>query len=275
MDIDLLKQNQNLEFITKVNEKTGVIYPYSEARYMNLLFKVYMPTESNLKGRITLEGSLHKYWNKGKYNFNDFSVQDAKNTIRELELKFKFSAKKSILRQLEIGVNITSVYCIKTILDGCISHFKEPFKSCQTKTKGYFNVVSHQRFLIKIYDKYLQNKDKYKVVRNLLRFEIKFEKMIDLQNMGIKTLSDLIDFGLHNFKEILIKRWDEILFYDEVVFNNHKNKFKYNNKVFWESLNNQLYKYHKRTMNNIINKSDISIKKHVRNLIIDKIENLK
>jgi len=274
IDINQLKQNQYLEFKAKLNLKTGQVYPYAEARYRNLIFKVYEPTKSNPFGRVTLEGSFHKYWNYGKHNFNDFSFHNVNNVVNELKDKFNIDPIKTVLKQLEIGVNISPGYNVEDIISGCIMHFKKPFKSIHTKIKGNYMLADHQRYRIKVYDKKLQYQDFFKIKNELMRFEIKFAKMEDLKNLGIVSLDDLLMFELNYFKSLLIEKWDEILFYDKLVFENHKNKFKYSNPNFWNELNKNLFKYHKRELNKAIKESSISIKDHIRNLIEDKYDSL-
>ena len=60
----------------EVTDRNGnVIYKtvYRQAFYKGLEFKIYDITKSTPYNRITIEGSLHKYWNNGAHNFNDFN----------------------------------------------------------------------------------------------------------------------------------------------------------------------------------------------------------
>jgi hypothetical protein len=54
-------------------------------------------------GLITLSGSLHKYWNSGAHNYNDFNSEAFYGFER---LKEKFKYRQCILKCLEIGINI-------------------------------------------------------------------------------------------------------------------------------------------------------------------------
>jgi hypothetical protein len=53
----------------KTTNRTGqTITPFKHAFYNGLEFKIYDT------GLITLSGSLHKYWNQGAHNYNDFDL---------------------------------------------------------------------------------------------------------------------------------------------------------------------------------------------------------
>ena len=65
LDANKLEVNSLLDFLLTVNTKTGEVNPYTSAYYRGLEFKIYEPTEKTDYKRVTIEGSLHKYWNKG------------------------------------------------------------------------------------------------------------------------------------------------------------------------------------------------------------------
>lgn len=129
MDSNLLLENPYLHFKDIVETKTGEIGKYQQAIYHGLKFKIYHTIKVlKQKGRITLEGSLHKYWNKGKHNFNDFGITELYSVIKEIEQKFKINPSNCEIKQLEIGMNLIVNYKIPTFLSYCIMHKKSLFK---------------------------------------------------------------------------------------------------------------------------------------------------
>jgi small multidrug resistance pump len=83
-----LESNYLLEFSNKVNVKTGELGVYLNAFYRGLEFKIYESTETHPNRRATIEGSLHKYWNNGAHNFNDFGINEIQEVIADIENKF-------------------------------------------------------------------------------------------------------------------------------------------------------------------------------------------
>ena len=87
----ILEANKLLDFYDNINIATGEIKtinkagnkisPFKKAEYKSLEFKIY---ESGL---ITLSGSLHKYWNEGKHNFNDFNLEAVLLVLQDLNTK--------------------------------------------------------------------------------------------------------------------------------------------------------------------------------------------
>ena len=68
------EQHPLLEFQNLLNTTTGELSIKSNAFYRGLEFKIYDITEKTPYKRLTIEGSLHKYWNNGAHNFNDFNI---------------------------------------------------------------------------------------------------------------------------------------------------------------------------------------------------------
>ena len=72
----------------EVTDKDGnLIYKtvYRQAFYKGLEFKIYDITKLTAYNRITIEGSLHKYWNSGAHNFNDFNISSIMDVQKDLK----------------------------------------------------------------------------------------------------------------------------------------------------------------------------------------------
>lgn len=266
-DPDKIEGNPLLEFYETVNKTTGELKPYIYSKYKGLTFKIYIRTEKTNYRRITVEGSIHKFYNEGKHNYNDFGINDINNVLKELNQSFNIYPENCILKQLEIGINITPPIKTSKILRRCLLHKTTPFKDVYTKDEGDYIQARHQRYTTKVYDKRKHyTKKGYKIEKDIMRFEIKYEKMRDLNTMGIHSLKELLNFGLINFTPILLKEWDNILFYD---FNLPKNYNKYSRKFDWIELleSYSKLKYHRNKLNSLIKLHPNSIKKEISNII--------
>ena len=274
---DVLLNSPFLVFLDVVNTKEGVITrSYQNAFYRGLEFKIYYSTDTHPNGRITVEGSLHKYWNNGAHNHNDFYIHCALEVINDIEMKFNITPDQTRLIQLEIGVNLFPPIRSKTIVNGCMFYKTTPFKDKDTKDEGNYQQAKAQRFYVKIYDKrtHYQNKG-FTIDKEILRIEKKYSKSNELHNLGIYTLQDLLNYGLHNFKSELLKMWGNVIYYDKTTLKNHPNRFKYNSTDYWETLTPRQRKYELGKLNKLYKDSPESIKNIISNLISEKVDLLK
>ena len=266
-----LEANSYLEFHNRVNIKTGELGKYLNAYYKGLEFRIYESTLAHPNKRITLEGSLHKYWNNGKHNFNDFGINEVEEVINDLKSKFNISPEMLKLRQLEIGININPPLITKTILNNCFLHKTKRFKWIFTKDEGNYIQVEHQRYLLKIYDKRKHYKSKgFDIPNDIIRIEIKYRKMHDLNEKGIYTLHDLLNYGLHNFTPQLLKEWGNVLYYDEYLFKDTKEEQTLSNPNYWDNLTTEQLKYQRKKINNIYKNNSQSLKNKIVVLIQEK-----
>ncbi len=271
---DELLNNPLLVFLDVINTREGIITrSYQNAYYKGLEFKIYYPTNTHPNGRITVEGSLHKYWNNGAHNYNDFSVYNAFEVVTDIETKFSIKPNQCNLIQLEIGLNLFPPILSKTIVNGCMFYKRIPFKDKDTKDEGNYQQAKAQRFYVKVYDKrtHYQNKG-FTIDKEILRIEKKYSKSNDLHTLGIYTLKDLLDYGLHNFKCVLIEMWDNVVFYDRDVLKNHPNRYKYNSIDYWQSLTTRQRKYQLRKLNKLYKENPESIRNIISNLIDKKVD---
>lgn len=268
-----LELNSYLDFHNNVSIDTGLMNVYSTAFYKGLQFKIYNETDAYPNKRITVEGSLHKYWNNGAHNFNDFGINEIDEVINDIKNKFNIQPENCILKQLEIGVNIKPPIKTKTILNYCLLHKTKRFKWVFTKDEGNYIQSYYQRHFIKIYDKRLHYKNKgFDIKNEIMRFEIKYTRMKFLNDRGIYNLSELLNFGLQNFTPHLLKEWNNVLFYDFELFKGTKNEFKYSYPNYWLSLNSNQLKYHRNKLNKMLNANPNNIKNQIATLIKDKTE---
>ncbi|MEO2062759.1 MAG: hypothetical protein ABGW97_07255 [Christiangramia sp.] len=250
-----LESNDKLIFHNKVDIQTGELGSYINATYKGLEFKIYEITEKTKYRRITVEGSLHKYWNSGAHNFNDFGINEIREVLKELKYYFNILPKNCVIRQLEIGVNIFPPVNTKSLLNCCLMHKTDRLKWIFTKDEGNYIQAEYQRHIFKLYDKktHYLNKGFTITENNILRIEIKHTKMYYLKSKGINTLEDLLNYGLHNFSSDLVEHWNSILFFDKSTFKGTKEEPLYSNPNYWENLLNDDYekfKYERKKLNN-------------------------
>lgn len=204
----------------------------SEHRGLFFIFK---------NNNVKLNGSLHKYWNNGLHNYNDYFFTDLQKTIFELSEKFSIDIEKSILNNLEFGVNIQMKYTSAEVFLSIVDYKGTPFRPFTIPgAKGI--ECETNNFYIKIYDKGHQNNQP----KNLLRFEIKVRKMKFFKDRGINitSLATLLEHSeIIKLGAVLKGIFDEILFTD---YNINQNKLtpanrlilsNGNNPKYWEQLN--------------------------------------
>ncbi len=276
--VDNLQASPYLEFKTVVSTDTGEISDIKYAYYKGLKFTMIEPNRNNSGMRITVEGSLHKYWNDGNHNFNDFGKKEILEVLQELEVKFGITPINYVLKQLELGLNINPPinYSTKTILNSCFLHRTKPFKSIYVRDEGEYIQVYHQQYIVKIYNKRKHYVKKgYDIDKEILRFEIKITRMRYLHKYNIYTLRDLLNvFDFSQCLYLVRKEWDNVLFYDFEALKNNKKESLYSNPNFWGNLNYGKLKYHRNNLNKIVNKSPKNIKKSIDDLFIEKFRDL-
>lgn len=257
----ILKENSLLEFQAKVDLNGGLIGDRSIAYYRGLTFTIY---ESK---RITVAGSLHKYWNKGKHNFNDFSTENLLKVLNDLKNKFKITPDVCDIKQLEIGINFRPPYTTKEILASCLLHKTSQLKWIFTPDEGNYKQVMHRNYYIKVYDKQKHyTQQGYKIPSELMRFEIKYRRNKLNNQLGITgkiTLQDILDYNFKYFTDALIKEWRNILFYDWTSLENSSYKDRYSNDEYWLNLKQENFKYHRNKLNKIISANPNNLKKDI------------
>jgi hypothetical protein len=258
-----------LDYTTLVNQKTGELKGYSVAYYQGLKFTRFEPTEYNPYGRYTIEGSLHVFWNNGEHNHNDFSLSAILEVLATLKELFGLDASLAILKQVELGVNVCPKVASSFILMRLIWHRSKVFLDKYVKGEGHYLQASKQRKYIKAYDKtkHMRNRGIY-LLNEVFRFEVKYSRMKELNDLGVYTLEDLVNSGLFIHKP-LHEVWNECLFIDPCL-DNHKNFDKYFNRSYWEGLEDSKRKYHVREVNKVIKESEGTLKAEVSDLIRSK-----
>lgn len=266
-----LQENPLLDFKTVVSLKTGEKAITEEAEYKGLKFIIY---ES---GTILLKGSLHKYWNNDNHNYNDFTYNNLVEVINDLKSKFNLNLKCCLLRNVEVGVNIIPPISSKRVLDDLLIHLTKKFKDMYVPN-GNCKQVNHDRYKLKAYDKKMQYEKKYKILNEILRVELHYNKMFDLKEIGVITLEDLLNkTKLRYLRNNLLKAWDETLLFDRTIIKKELNKKQrivklnqWQNPNYWIDLKKQRRNEQKRSYNLIVKNHSQQIHKQLYQLVCNK-----
>ncbi|MGY3052389.1 hypothetical protein ACVWYG_000579 [Pedobacter sp. UYEF25] len=172
-------------------------------------------------GYTIIKGSLHKYYNNGKHNHNDYTFKDLRKTIAKLMNELNINPEIALISNLEFGVNITTLFNPDMFLNQLIRHKDKGFNVMKVTGKGNGRSCSYNQYEIKIYNKGLQ----YGVSSNLLRIEKKVMRMCALKWKKI-YLNDLLDISLwEHCKTELLNILNDLTINEpinELLLNNHQ-----------------------------------------------------
>ncbi|MFY0603250.1 MAG: hypothetical protein JXQ93_04830 [Flavobacteriaceae bacterium] len=240
IDIERLLHLSELEFKFEVFH-TGECSKKKTAEYHFCKIVIY---ES---GIVLFTGSIHKLWNslnnvkapnfnkkndyKG-FNGNLFSIKDIIQMKNHLQRLFNCGAEQMIFQNIEFGINTTPLFDPQVFIEGLLFHHGKLF---EYRFNGYFSQVKHERYFIKIYNK----SNHYGMINNTLRIELKVVKTEDIKYTGIKTFADINEINLAKAKNLLLKRFNEVIYYDYSISKKTLTKRqkqtlnKYSNPRYW------------------------------------------
>ncbi|MFV0565758.1 MAG: hypothetical protein ACK5NB_07995 [Flavobacteriaceae bacterium] len=226
------------------------------AQYRGLKFLI-IPSKKHLnKTYCVVRGSLHKYFNNGKHNANDFTIEDLQTVITELQQKFSINPDTAILRNMEFGVNIKTAVPTSTLLKNLVCYGNYTFTAIRIENVTVGKKIHQQRADLKIYDK---GKQYQKPTQNLTRIEVAVNKMEFLKPYGITTLADLTNTAkIKPLGSLLVTYWNDIIYYDKQV--NYKQLTQFEQKKL-------LYYATPRNWNDFDRKQRYRAKKHFNALM--------
>lgn len=220
--------------------------------------------------RIMLTGSLHYFYNDGNHNYNNFTYSNLIEALYKISQLVEVSLYNIIILNIEFGVNLLPYFNPNCIINNMLLHRKEEF------LKPYnfnFRVSKHQRFWLKVYNK----GEHFKRANNILRIELKYKKMRDLNTIGLHSFENLTNPTLFNdLLELLSTKWSECIIYDysiKTVYLKplHKIKvYQYQNTNYWLNLSNQERARQKKVLNELSINYGSNIKEQINNMIVEK-----
>lgn len=200
-----MRRDEALNFIGKHCQNTGEVLPLpTEARDYNLSF-------SKQKHNLTIQGSLHRWHNRGGENDNDYSLTDFKKTLRRLDAEFHIKADKAKIINFEFGVNIRLPIGedAQVFQKYLVSAYTRAFEKMNPKRPMVGYIAEFNEFSIKIYDKGYQARTG---ATDQLRVEIKINRTRWLDQFGFDKGAELYLSDLtkqHNIKilgDILVQK---------------------------------------------------------------------
>jgi hypothetical protein len=208
-DNDLLSFLKKSEYPAKNGRMVDLVY----FTYKGLTFKI---TDNN---QVSINGSIHKYWNDGVQNFNDFYYSDYKNAITTLCNEFGNEFLTGKIQNLEYGFNLISPFSPSKFSENTILYFANGihFKSPITDdNKGFDRGIQFilAEYKLKIYDKGNQ----YHETDNILRVEVKTISMREFRKFGIHTIADTFKIDvITSLTGDLLKKFDNLLIGDNSI----------------------------------------------------------
>lgn len=256
--------NKNLLFTPVLIDGDTLKYYYCEIE--NIKIKIY-------SNSMFLSGSLHKFFNKGEHNHNDFNLSAFRDVLKRLYELFKVSPENLKLICLEYGVNINPPIESDDIINHLMQHKHKDFESKISNGKGNYKQAEHTDYIIKIYNKAKQ----YKLIDEVLRIEVKETNLRQHRARGIYTLKDFINSDKKVFVKLLLDKWNEVIFYD--ITSNQTNRWnQYNNINFWRELSTKksrtTYYRHRHELKENNETTGQNIQGKISEIIKEKIEEL-
>lgn len=276
--ISCIDKHHLLIFKDQLSIDTGELGKYRFATYKNMNFQLFYPTNYHPNGRLIITGSIHKFWNDGKHNYNDFHLSHFQVTTQRLITLFGLIANECFIVNLEIGVNIIPQDTSNKILNNIKGeYYGVRITKYNSKKTGHGIQIEKARHIIKIYDKALQATSLgYNVPHEILRIEKKYLRSEAIyKDLGIKTLNDLMATDFNEYASQLSDMWWKILIYDWPVFDGSKHQNNYSSSTFWEGLKRSNFKKNKQYMDTVLRNNIKSLKSTINEQIIHKVKLLK
>jgi hypothetical protein len=270
-----------LSFVGSFNANTGeVLNSPMIAQHRGFNIRLVNST-INSSIHCFIDGSIHKFYNKGGENSNDFYYWQLTESLNEIETLFKRHLSEFVIENIEFGVNIKCSTPAKEVIKSIISNGNRRFAEMNVKNIAIGKICTKPGadYELKIYDKGKQAKTKE---NNLLRIEVKVKKMRFIEDYGIKTLNSLFSrekIGL--LGQILANMWAGLVYYDGSIDEKQLSNIEllklkdFQNPLYWESINRK--KRHKERIyfDNLIYKyCPFSQQKEIEKQILTKWKNL-
>ena len=240
--------------------------PYWFNEFENIEIKIYET------GSIYFSGSLHKFYNNGLHNHNEFNKGAYFETLERIKSIYGIEPENIRVIQLEYGVNILPPIQTNDILNNLIQHKNKDFEQKISNDNGKYYQCEHANYIIKIYNKSLQ----YGCKNEVLRIEIKQTNWSEHRQQGFNTLHDFNKWNKYQFVNNLLTKWNEVIFYDPT--NRDVEKWgKYSNVNFWRELRTKSHTTQKKHTDRLreLNKTKgKNVQKRVNDEVVNMMNNL-
>lgn len=272
-------QNDLLEFYTSVCSKTGELKDSTQvANFQGLTFIITASQKHEGLNYCKVQGSLHKYYNQGKHNANDFNFSALQLVIKDLFSRFNINPSQAILRNLEFGLNILTPVPAKEVLKNLVAFGNDTFAALKVDGLQLGKYIGKQQYRAKVYDKGKQYKSPAK---NLTRIELAVKKMRYLQPYGITTLNDLQELEkVQPLCSLITSFWDNVIYYDKKLNWKALSEFERKKVLYyaaprnWQEFNRIQRMRAKKHFQKLISKSGTNSQEEISLLIVRKWQEL-
>ncbi len=272
-----------IDFFESINGSTGepekILANGKKVSYRSIGWTKNMKLELFPNGYLELAGSLHKYYNDGKHNYNQFGKKEAEIALKRLievtGLELLFFKVDSV----EVGVNLIPPIPSDDIINNALMYKRKPFETKYCTDEGNYRQATLSEYWVKFYNKRLHYEIQgYDIGHEILRFELKINKMRMLAKYRVFTLEDLMDNIEQIARDLLPKAWKGVLLYDPTMNKQTKEKtIKYANVNFWRGIagkKNRSYNYHHRKLYRLMEGNTCAIQAQVKDLMLETLDGL-
>ena len=265
-----------IDFFESINGSTGnhekILANGKKVSYRSTAWIKNIKLELFTKGYIELAGSLHKYYNDGKHNFNQFGRKEAEIALKRLIGVSGLELPYYKVESVEVGVNLMPPIPSDDIINNALMYKRKPFEAKYCTDEGNYRQATLSEYWVKFYNKRLHYEIQgYDIGHEILRFELKINKMRVLAKYRIFTLEDLMNSIEDIARDLLPKAWMEVLLYDPTVNKQTKEKIiKYANVNFWRGISKERsYNYHHRKLYRLMEGNTCAIQDQVKDVMLD------
>lgn len=228
-------------------------------------------------GYVEVSGSLHKLFNAGKHNYNQFSKKDAEVVLKDLIETSGLGLPSFKVESLEVGVNFTPPIPSDDIINNALMYKRKPFEANYCTDEGNYRQVKLSEYWVKLYNKSLHYQSQgHAIDHEILRFELKINKLRVLAKYKVYTLEDLLISLEQIARDLLPKAWNQVLLYDPTMNKQTKEKtLKYANVNFWGGIaKERRYNYHHKKLYRLMLGNTCAIQAKIKDLMLDTLDGL-
>ena len=247
-----------------------VFFSGSIHKMWNSLQKIEAPNRPKVVVKKLKDGSIEKYDSYKGFNGNQYTISQIQESIKHLENLFSLNANQFIIQNIELGINADVNFNPQSFIKGLLYHSGKPF---EYRYQEHFAQALHQRYVLKIYNK----SNQYKMKTPTLRVELKMITVDQTRPLGIKTLADINTTTLDRAFKLLLKKLDEVVYYDNTIKkeslskSQHNRLDRYSNPRYWmDNLTKQNRLHHKNKLNKITALRSLNLKKQITHSIKEK-----
>lgn len=263
--------------------KHGVRYGYKE-RNMNVAIS---PVDDE-HVKVSVRGSLHKYFNGGKHNANDFTPGMVRIAMRDLFGVLRLNPDVMRLGGFEFGINVPLPFSPDRFINAIVAYNpgeRVPIKTPDVKNKIGV-VFEYGDYDVKVYNKSTESGEPYHDM-NILRVEIRIKRRKIVKNVRLESVSDLLEpVAWKEFIKWLRPVVDRLLIYEHGTVDDSgfsplkKRLFRDGTTLNYWNLcrmdhSRQTYRNRMKSFENLIGKhSTSSLKERVNSLLQTKLDEI-